>query len=386
MFAIGGFSMLGGRQQFQSRGEVDPALGPYNIIEQLNTPGDGDRAVPVYFSNVVDEQSATPIDLRAGTEFGSVNVVITPVRARHVRGIVLDESGRVPNYPNVNPVAPADEPMILRPSAEAKTNQETGTFDLTLLPGTHVLKATSEGRTGYATVRVGDADLENVAIRTSPEFNIKGRLTVEGKPISNAVLGTLHLSMVRDLPIRPQGSSYSVPLEDGSVTLGAGIGDFKLNVSPILNVDNSLSPGSVPAALRDAYVKSIRLGDADVLNGGFHLERPTDARLEIVIGNNPGSVEGAIARDTQQLPGDVTVVLIPDARSRTDLYQTAVSDPSGRFRFNRVPPGQYKVFAWAEVDSGAWHDPEFISNYEGRGAAVVVAEGMMANVAIPVIQ
>jgi hypothetical protein len=33
------------------------------------------------------------------------------------------------------------------------------------------------------------------------------------------------------------------------------------------------------------------------------------------------------------------------------------------------------VFAWEEIESGAYHDPEFLKPYEERGEAVKVAEG-----------
>jgi hypothetical protein len=55
-----------------------------------------------------------------------------------------------------------------------------------------------------------------------------------------------------------------------------------------------------------------------------------------------------------------------------------VSGSSGRFQFDRVPPGDYKVFAWQEVEAGAWHDPEFMRTYENLGTPVRVSEGETA--------
>jgi protocatechuate 3,4-dioxygenase beta subunit len=380
IFTSVGMSMLGGPQSFQSRAEVDPALGIFGDV-QLGLPSGGDRWAPIYFSNVFDEQAASAIDLRAGADYGAVNITVTPVQPRHVRGIVLDENGRAPNSPFVAPV-------LNDPATGVGTQLKMtsgGGFDITILPGSYLIKASADGKSGFAAVRVAETDVENVVIRVQGEFNIKGRITVEGRPISASDLGTLRLTMVRDLPGNPSSGSYSVPLPDGSITLGAGGGDFRLNVAPILVVNNPRPPGGGPTSLRDAYVKSMRLGDVDVLNAGFHLQQPTDARLEIVIGTNPGTVDGVVAGDAQQPVTDMTVVLVPNVRLRTDLYKTATTDPSGRFRFDRVPPGEYKIFAWSEVDNGAWFDPEFIGNYEGRGQAVVVEEGKTASVSLQMI-
>jgi hypothetical protein len=79
------------------------------------------------------------------------------------------------------------------------------------------------------------------------------------------------------------------------------------------------------------------------------------------------------------------VVLAPNVRSRTELYRTATTDIAGRFHFDRVPPGQYKVFSWEEVEDGAWFDPEFLADNENRGMPVEAFEGRTQNVRIDVI-
>jgi hypothetical protein len=115
-------------------------------------------------------------------------------------------------------------------------------------------------------------------------------------------------------------------------------------------------------------VKSIRLGNVDVLNDGLRLERAPENSLEIVLATNPGAVEGTAG------VGDITVALLPDARQRTELFRSTTTDGAGNFRFDKVPPGDYKIFAWTEVDNGSWYDTEFMRNYESRGSAVRVRE------------
>jgi len=83
--------------------------------------------------------------------------------------------------------------------------------------------------------------------------------------------------------------------------------------------------------------------------------------------------------------GDATLILVPDIRRRTDLYKTATADQSGRFTFDRVPPGDYKVFATSETDTSVWYDPEFIRNYESRGTVVRITEGNKSTVQAGVI-
>jgi hypothetical protein len=209
----------------------------------------------------------------------------------------------------------------LRANENIQVNPENGSFDITLLPGSYSLIGSAGSGSGYATIRVSDSDIENLTIVAMPA----------------------------------------------------------LNVTPDL-----FSPGR-PPALRDAYVKSIRLGSVDVLNTGLHLERPPAAPLDIVLGTNPGTIDGTVVNETLQVSGDVSVALLPDVRRRTDLYKSTTTDPSGRFRFEGVPPGDYKLFAWVEVESDAWYDSDFMSTYENRGKPVRVAEGSKQEVQVTVI-
>lgn len=330
-----------------------------------------DSYVPIYFPGTIDEQSAIAIDVRAGADLGGVNIPLSPVRARHVRGYIVDAAtGKPAEYPSLNL---ADDVMGIRRD-EFQVNPENGSFDITLLPGVHTLNAGGSAGAGVAVIRVGDADIENLTIAIRPSFDLAGRIVVEGQEAKPPNLEALRLHLRRDPPPpveRWASIPYSHPLPDGSFTLEGGAGDFRVNIAPILEWAPLPYSIALPRELQDAYVKSIRLGNADVLNGVFHLEKPPEVPLEVVIGVSRGALEGIVANG----PADCLVVLVPDVRRRTDLYKTTSTDSSGRFRFDRIPPGDYKVFAWQEVDDEAWYDPEFMRAYENRGTPVRIVEG-----------
>jgi hypothetical protein len=176
-----------------------------------------------------------------------------------------------------------------------------------------------------------------------------------------------------------------VVLPSGALTLSAGRGDFRVSIAPLLNIQGAYrSPvrAAVPSSLQHAYVKSIRLGNADVLNGGLHLDRQPDAPLEILIGTTPGTLEGVVVNDSRVPVPNVTVALVPDAarRARFDLYRSATSDAAGRFRIADVPPGDYTALAFDGIESGEWQSAEFVAPYEGRGKPVRVVDGAPATV------
>jgi hypothetical protein len=360
--------------------KADPAVSP-----QLSE-SDSDRYAPVYFGGTTDEQSATAIDIRAGTDVDGANIVVAPISLRHVRGVVTDGlTGTPAQYASLTLVTDSDGPR----GKELPVDREGASFDILLLPGTHTLNATSASGEGSVTFQLPDADIGNLTLPTTPSFEIQGRMVLEGEPNNiGALLGGLQITLHTEAPRKELSSlgSYSTALPNGSFFVSAPAGDYRLNIDPLLNsVPPRVSITSLPAALQSAYVKSIRLGNTDVLNGPLHIEGRPSSLLEVVIGRNAGAIDGQVVTDRQMPVADASVVLVPAVRRRTDLYRSASTDATGRFHFDRVPPGDYKVLSWEEVEEGAWYDPEFLRAVENRGTPVRILEGRTETVRVEVI-
>jgi len=359
--------------------KADPAVSP-----QLSE-SDSDRYAPVFFGGTTDEQSATVIDIRAGTDVDGANIMVAPISPRHVRGVVTDGlTGRPAQYANLTLVTDSDGPR----GRELPVDRESASFDILLLPGTHTLNATSASGEGTVTFQLPDTDIGNLTVPTTPSFEIQGRMVVEGEAGGVASLAPLHITLHNEAPRKELSDigSYSMALPNGSFVLSAPAGDYRLNIDPLLNfVPSRLSITSLPAALQNAFVKSIRLGNTDALNGPLHIEGKPSSLLEVVIGRNAGAIDGQVVMDRQMPVADASVVLVPDVRRRTDLYRSASTDATGRFHFDRVPPGDYKVLSWEEVEDGAWYDPEFLRSVENRGMPVRILEGRTETVRVEVV-
>jgi len=80
--------------------------------------------------------------------------------------------------------------------------------------------------------------------------------------------------------------------------------------------------------------------------------------------------------------------LVPEGarRNRFDLYRTTSTDAAGRFHSEGVPPGDYRVFAWDDIETGAWMDPDYLRRFEDRGRPLRISEGGTANLELRVIQ
>jgi hypothetical protein len=146
------------------------------------------------------------------------------------------------------------------------------------------------------------------------------------------------------------------------------------------------TPPTVAVPLANLYVKSIRMGDVDVLNDRLHLESQPQETLAIVIGSNPGTISGRVVDEGRMpVPGS-TIVLVHDSGLRYRVNEkTTSSDSSGRFEFTNVPPGNYKLFAFESIERGAWQDPERMRSFESRGVSSRLEEGGKTSIDVPLI-
>ena len=98
-------------------------------------------------------------------------------------------------------------------------------------------------------------------------------------------------------------------------------------------------------------------------------------------------IEGTTVSEQQTPWAGARVVLVPAGalRPRTDLYKETQADLYGHFAIMGIPPGEYKLFAWQEIELEAYRDPDFLRPYEDRGVPVTVQEKGYLTIQLPAI-
>ena len=74
-----------------------------------------------------------------------------------------------------------------------------------------------------------------------------------------------------------------------------------------------------------------------------------------------------------------------DRRAVFSFYKMTTSDQTGSYSFKNLTPGEYKVFAWEDIEPGAYADPEFIKPVEAKGETVTIKEGAAPAVQVTLI-
>jgi len=130
-----------------------------------------------------------------------------------------------------------------------------------------------------------------------------------------------------------------------------------------------------------------RIGSDDAVNRPFVITGDQQVALQLQIGFAAGKVTGTVTDARGNPYQGALATLIPDEtrRLRTDVYFSVPTDQNGAFSFPNVPPGSYKIFAWEEIPSGAYQDPEYIRPFEDRGQLVKVDANGTADVKVSVI-
>jgi hypothetical protein len=132
----------------------------------------------------------------------------------------------------------------------------------------------------------------------------------------------------------------------------------------------------------------MRSGALDVLKDGLHINGESPQEIVIVLADDGGTLDGSGLDDRKQPVAGAVVVLMPNdpaVRShRIDLFKTTTCDTAGKFHFDGIAPGDYKVFAWDEIRSGDWFDPSLMRSVEYRGVPILIGSTESKMIEVPV--
>jgi beta-lactamase regulating signal transducer with metallopeptidase domain/protocatechuate 3,4-dioxygenase beta subunit len=342
-----------------------------------------------YLGGVVSLKEATPVDIGAGQVINLGNCKIQSQPSVHIRGKVIGDPAllkgtRVTRVPTAN--------FVICWTCGADV-QADGSFDLyNVYPDQFTIGAYAQrlGFLGFTDVSVVDEDLNNIQINAQA-LPLSGAVAIEGSTAgmqpappggSQGGMGAMGVGDGASGMATAQAASQAVPPLTGRIEL-TSTGRYKVSSNAAVRPDGSFSFTSVaPGAYflnitglpRDYYVKTARQGSRDVLNENLDWGGD-NGPMEIVVSREAPVMEGSVVdADGNPVPGTVTLVADPQRPGHTMLYPTAKADQKGKFRFQSVAPGSYRVFAWESIPDGAHAVPDFIDSFMGAGERVQLKE------------
>ena len=373
--------MAGKRQLLQSGGNANTNdLGEYRIFglapgryylaarpqtdtDAPNQSGGWQSYARTYYPGTSDPAGATALDLSPGARLRGVDFTLMKTRSVRVRGRLVRAGGHPVQNQDVR-LVPRDESFSL--SEWWSFADQQGVFQFRgVIPGAYsVLAEWSEDGKSYSArqpVDVRENDIANLVVEFSPSAEVKGQVRVEGRPLAS--LSDIQVGLQSDAAFRFGGGAFGTVKRDGSFTLpNIGTERYRLNAFGLPE---------------DYYIKSAILGDKEALDSLLDFTQGASGTLDILVSSNGGQIEGVVLNAAEQPVTGAAVVLVPDEprRAQTRLYREVSTDQYGRFNVKGIAPGGYKLFAWEEVESGAYQDPDFLKAFEALGERKTIREG-----------
>jgi hypothetical protein len=330
-----------------------------------------------YYPDAVDPADAVTVALQPGTDASGIDFRPSMKDLHTARFRIVDASSSAPGSPrfsltimrlsrggletiesSVFVANPAQPPALFK-------SLEENVYSVDLPAGSYDLYyASSLARTiGKLSFTIANRDIDAGALSVRASHRVEGQILSPNSTLPNR-LGIIFR------PLDRWADAYNttnMPEPYGYVLAG-----------------NRFSHPSIPEGRYELqirglppefYIASARHGAIDVRESAFEVSAGDISPLEITVARG-ATVNGTVRNAVGAAVADSRVALIPMSASRRTLlrfYKNVLSDQDGEFSIEGVAPGDYSVLAWQSVETGAWLNPDFLSQFDSRSTKITVS-------------
>jgi uncharacterized surface anchored protein len=322
--------------------------------------------VTTYYPSATSPNAAIEVEVTPGAQIGGINIALARMATASISGHVNLPQSNSQSYLAQVTLTPKNTTVFL-PQPPYSTDAQ-GNFEMRgVQPGSYWLSATfGADLSAHVPLEVGNAKIEGLELTLQPVMELTGHVVVEGEvQLPDGELAVW---------FQAKHAQYGAKAEMNK--------DLTFRVPKLQRDDYDIF---VNGLQQDFYLKSIRAGQQGVADTGIDLASGAPEDLAVTINPNGGVVEGTVQNAKDEPAAGAWVTLIPDANSAPRLFKLADTDQNGHFTLHGVAPGDYKIFAWEDVEAGAYQDPDFVKPHESAGQALSIRERAHENVQLKLI-
>jgi carboxypeptidase family protein len=326
--------------------------------------------------NVAEAQRLT---IAAGQTVAGINLALLPIRTARVSGTATDAEGK-PIAGGM--IAVTQRFGVALMAGTVSPVRPDGKFTISgLTPGDYTLRLNvPTGETAVADLSVSGSDINGVQVVVTRPSIIRGRLVFIASPSPAGPLKptAIDLGAVRDSLIGQPARSAARIKDDGTFEILLPAGHVLLRAAPV-----PAAAGTTPPWRLNRVIVS----DIDVADAGIDV--PPDATIEDVVVEMTSRSNEALGRVTDaggNIVRDCFVIVFAQdpARWTAQTRYLGVASPGVDDLFHvRLLPGDYYAVAMSDVETGAWTDPEFLSQARDRATRFSIADGEKKTIDLP---
>ena len=304
-----------------------------------------------YYPNNLDRSAAVPVDVGPGAEVRGIDIHPLKTRVFRVRGrVAMPEGAR--GQPMIS-LAVRDGSEFQEPNHMTPARPPDYRFEVAgVRPGSYTINVNLNGPTPMGAsqaLEIGANHVEGVVLAVTGGADVQGAIKVED------ATAPVDLSNV-NINLRPTGLNF------GRVPRGKSDGDGRFVLNQVSPVPFAINVSGIPD---NCYLKSVRYGGREVGDSGVDMS--AGGTLDVILSATAAAVDGiAMDKDNKPVAGAM-VALVPKDGSP---IQGRSTDENGIISFKGLKPGEYKLFAWEDVEPGAYMDPDFLKPFESKAKSV----------------
>jgi hypothetical protein len=412
----------GGQRMVVGRHAIPPPPSP-----------DGRRTAyaTVFHPHAATPGDALPIRLGVGEDRLAVDFQLQPVRTARVSGTLQGPSDQIGNF--LLRLLPVGLEELGQGSEAATTvTLSDGRFTFFDVPaGSYIIDA----RHSLAEISYTSLDGPQTALPAPVPFPARGasswvlgaaqpgveintvddgseggywgqsRVEVAADEVENVVL-TLRrpvaLSGTVEWPAGARVDAVTIRLEpaDGRRSLGMPMGSNRHPPTPTPNP----GPFRIWGLMEGEYFLRVPTHNLQSITweGQDYTDKPFDTRMGrdftgivVKMTHESSSIAGVVTDNGVAVASSAAVMAFPVERERWSNYgfspprlKSVLTTSDGRFRLERLPPGEYFLLSVPAAQQRAWLDPAFLANHAARATRVVIDRhgAVITNVNLTVVR
>jgi hypothetical protein len=140
---------------------------------------------------------------------------------------------------------------------------------------------------------------------------------------------------------------------------------------------------AVSGVPENCYIKSMQYGGREIAQNES-VEMTAGGTLDITLSATAGTVDAVVMnKDGQPVQGAMAVLVSKDTTQ--NFVRANSTQDGGAVSFKGLKPGEYMLFAWEDVEQGAYQDPDFRKPFESRAETVKIDAGGQQKVQVKAV-